>query len=609
MQLKGLVRFFTIALIVISIYQLSFTWFVNRHEKKMEEKARKFIADNYPSPEQKYPGDNELQVLYRDTLNRLFEERKARLLDSTKNETVTYGIQGPISYQKAKESELNLGLDLQGGMSVTMEVGLDGLIRSMANNSKDPDFNKAIENANKRKANSDADFVSLFAEEYKKLNPSGRLASLFANPTNKNIKISDSDADVLREIRNEASEAIKRTYRVIQTRIDKFGVAQPNVNLDATRGIINVELAGVSDAERVRKYLQSSANLQFWEVYNIAELDQSLMKAEETLAAYLKGGSSVTDSSTVNSDSSTQQSSASADTTGNLSDILAGKKADTATAGKDSTALAFEEFKRNRPLASIIQFIEPTDRNQDGQPEFSPALGYVAISDTALVRQYLNIPAVRAKFPGDVRFLYGIPEKDAKGKPQNFVAFYAIKTVPGSDKARLEGEHIIEAGQDYDPITSEVTVNMSMDKVGTKIWAQMTEKNKGRAIAIVLDDVVYSAPNVNEPIPNGSSRISGNFTVEDAQDLANILKAGKLPAPAKIVQEQLVGPTLGAEAIKGGSLAFLISFGVIFVLMLLYFNTSGWVANIALVLNLLFTIGILSALGATLTAPGIAGLV
>lgn len=613
MQLKGLVRFFTIALIVISLYQLSFTWFVNRHEGKMEEKAKQSIAQLYPTAEAKYPGNKELQVVYQDSLDQLYKARLARLLDSTKDQTITYGIQGAISYQKAKENELNLGLDLQGGMNVTMEVGLDGMIRSMAGNSNDPKFLLAIQNANKRKANSDADFITLFADEYKKAAPGSPLAALFANANNKNIKISSSDDAVIKEVRKEAGEAIKRTYRVIQTRIDKFGVAQPNVSLDESKGIITVELAGVNDAERVRKYLQSSANLQFWEVYNIGELDNSLVEAEKALAVYLKGGTAVTATPDSAAAATAPAATTADDSTkakaDNLSAVLSGKTTANAASGKDSAALALAAAQAERPLASKIQFIPPSDQNQDGRPEFSPALGYVATVDTGIVRGYLENPVVKNKFPQNVKFLYGIPEKDKDGKVQNFLALYAIKTVPGQEKAKLEGESIIDAGQDFDPITNEVNVNMSMDKNGAKIWAQMTERNKGRAIAIVLDDLVYSAPNVNEAIPNGSSRISGRYSVEDAQDLANILKAGKLPAPAKIVQEQLVGPTLGQEAIGGGSLAFLLSFGVIFVLMLVYFNTAGWVANIALVLNLIFTVGILSALGATLTAPGIAGLV
>lgn len=610
MQLKGLVRFFTILLIVISLYQLSFTWVVNNHEEKMEKLAKEYVAKNFPNPESKYPSNSTVQSLYRDTLDRIFKNRLARLLDSTKNQTVTYGVQGAISYQKAKESELNLGLDLQGGMNVTMEVGLEGLLRSMSANSKDPNFNKAIDLASERRKSSDKDFISLFTEEYKKLVPQGKLSAIFANPNNQSIKPNASDDEVLRVIRAEATSAIDRTYEVLSTRIDKFGVAQPNMIKDVNKGIISVELAGVMDPDRVRRFLQSSANLQFWEVYNIMELDASLMNAEKSLSSFLKGSSGEPEPDSTSTSSNENSNQKNEDSTGkNLSELL-GKSAgaNSGAAAGDSASKAMEAMRLERPLSSIVQFIPPQDANQDGQPEFSSALGYIATVDTAIFNGYISNPVVKNQFPANLKFLFGKPEKDKNGVEQAFLPVYAIKTVPGSDKAKLEGEHVIDARQDFEQ-NNEVTVNMSMNKVGTKIWAQMTEKNRGRAIAIVLDDIVYSAPNVNEPIPNGNSRISGNFSIEEAQDLANILKAGKLPTPAKIVQEQLVGPTLGQEAIEGGALAFALSFLVIFILMLVYFNTSGWVANIALVFNLLFTIGVLSAMGATLTAPGIAGLV
>jgi len=601
MQLKGLVKFFTIALIVFSLYQLSFTWFVNRHEKKMEEKARKSIAQNYPSPETKYPGDPALQALYKDTLEQLYQDRLARLLDSTREETVTYGIQGPISYEVAKESELALGLDLQGGMSVTLEVSLEGVIRSMANNTQDPIFEKAIQNANARKANSDAHYINLFVDEYKKLAPDAKLANLFANPNNKDIKISSSDDEVIKAIRKGADEAFENTYKVLQNRINQFGVSQPNINPDRAKDIITVELAGVKDPERVRKYLQSSANLQFWEVYNIQELDVALSEGQKALSAYLKGQQNATAAPAGTTDSTAAAQSANPE---NLSDLLAAKADE---AKDDSAAQANPEL--DAPLAAHIQFIPPTDRNQDGKPEFAGALGYVAISDTALVRSYLENPVVRSKFPVNLKFLYGIPEKDDKGKKLKALPLYAIKTVPGQTKARLEGEAIEEARQDVDPMTSAVVVSMSMNKPGARIWADMTTRNKDRAIAIVLDDLVYSAPNVNQPILNGNSQITGNYTAAEAQDLANILKSGKLDAPAKIVQEQIVGPTLGAESISDGFNSIVVAFITIFVLMLIYYNTSGWVANISLTLNLLFTVGVLSSMHATLTLPGIAGLV
>lgn len=593
--MRILVSIFTAFLILISLYQLSFTWFVNQHEKGIEEKALAYV-NTYPKPEQKYPGNQELQLQYQDTLNEIKKSTVRRLQDSTRNEKITWW---GHTYQKAKENELLLGLDLQGGINVTMDVALDGLIKGLSNNPADANLKKAIDEATRRKANSDADFISLFAQSFKEVNPGIRMAPLFANSTRNRLKVDASDEAVVSYIREQATAAMKQTYDVLTKRIDKFGVAQPNISLDETKGIITVELAGASDPERVRKYLQSTANLQFFEVYNIGELDRSLEASDKALAAYLKG-SSATD--TVAKPATVDTTAKATDTT-SLANVL--KSGDTS---KTAAAQAPEAARAANPLLATIQFIPP-QQGQDGRVAYAPNLGYVATKDTALAMSYLKNPVVQNNMPGDVKFLFGMPEKNEDGKVQDFVALYAIKTIPGSEKAKLEGENITDAFQDFNPVTNQVTVNMTMSKQGEKIWAKMTGDNVGRAIAIVLDDIVYSAPNVNEPITGGNSQISGSFSVQEGQDLSNILKSGKLDAPAKIVQEQVVGPTLGQEAISGGSLSFLISFAVIFILMLVYYNTAGWVANISLILNLLFTVGVLSSLNATLTAPGIAGLV
>jgi SecD/SecF fusion protein len=581
MQLKGLVRFFTILLILYSIYELSFTWVVRSHERKMEAKAEQFVNANYANAPT-------------DVRDQAFKDRLKRLLDSTRDETVHYGPTGKISYQQAKENELNLGLDLQGGINVTMEVELAGLLRSMANNSKEPAFQQALINADKRKANSNADFISLFVGEYKKLNPNGRLAALFATPGQDLIKVGDSDDKVVSAIRQEARSAFDRTFRVLQQRIDQFGVAQPNINPDPERGIITVELPGVQDQERVRKYLQSSANLQFWEVYNISELAPSIQKADEAFNTAMGGKTTTTAADTAKkADTTSAVASATKDTSvGSIADLQ--KATDTA---KNTAAT------RN----SLWQYIQFNINPQTGQAIDNGQLGFVATNDTAIARMHLENPAVRSAFPADVAFMFGIPDM-VENKRAPFVALYAIKTL-GRDKAKLEGEAVVEARSDFNPTTGKPEVSMRMNPTGARIWADMTRANKGRSIAIVLDNIVYSAPNVNDVIEGGNSSISGAFSPEESTDLANILKAGKLPAPAKIVQEQVVGPTLGNDAIKGGILAFAISFAVIFILMLVYYNTSGWIANIALILNLLFTIGVLTGLGATLTAPGIAGLV
>lgn len=553
MRLKGLVWFFAIALILISLYQLSFTWVVNNHENKMRQKAERMVTIANPGIKGEQKED-------------LVTARLLRLLDSTK-ETKIYPVFG-TTYQKSKEKELNLGLDLQGGMSVTMDVSLEGLLKSLSNNPKDPQLLNAISTAKKLKVNSDDDFIALFAQAFKQQNPSANLASLFAG-AGKKIKVTDSDDKVTEQIREIAKGAIKQTYKILVERIDKFGVAQPNINLDENKDIITVELAGVQDAERVRKLLQASAHLQFWEVYNISEIGKNIEEADKSLEAYLTGVSP--DSLKNSSDTSKSKISA-----------------------------------NDKPLISTIRFIGP-QQDKSGKQYYSAPIANIELKDTPKANLYLNLDVVKNNFPGDLKFLYGLEEKDDKSG-RRYVPLYAIKTIAGSDKAKLEGEGVEDSKQDFDE-KGRPAIKMQMTPAGTRVWAKLTTDNTNKPIAIVLDDIVYSAPNVSGPIEGGNSEISGNFTIEEAQDLANILKSGKLDAPAKIVQEQVVGPTLGKEAVNGGAKAFIIAFLIIFGLMLVYYNNAGWVANIALILNLLFTIGILSALSATLTAAGIAGLV
>jgi SecD/SecF fusion protein len=557
MKLKGLVWFFTIMLILISVYQLSFTWVVNNHEKKMKQKAEKAVAMSHSGI-----SGEEKEALVQATFH--------HYLDSTRDEKI-YPFVG-TTYQKSKENELNLGLDLQGGMSVTMNVSLDGLLKSLSNNPKDPALLKALNTTNAEKVTSDLDYISLFAQVFKQQNPGVKLSSVFAG-AGKTIKISDNDETVIADLQATAKTAINQTYKVLLKRIDQFGVASPSINLDENKGIINVELAGVQDPVRVRNLLQASAYLQFWEVYNIGEIGKNIDDADKALANYLSG--------------------VSADTL---------KSNDTTKTALDSARL----LANAHPLASVIHFIGP-QQGSDGKTQYYSAIANVELKDTALANKYLSMDIVKSNFPPNIKFLYGLQQKNEKNGLRYF-ELYAIKTVPGTDKAKLEGEGVEDSKADYDE-RGRPAIKMQMTPAGSRTWAKLTADNVGRPIAIVLDDIVYSAPNVNGPIEGGNSEISGNFTVEEAQDLASILKIGKIDAPAKIVQEQIVGPTLGQDAVHGGAIAFVLSFLVIFILMLVYYNTAGWIANIALVFNLLFTIGILSALGATLTAAGIAGLV
>lgn len=602
MQLKGLVRFFAIALILICLYQLSFTWFVRSHESNMEAKADIWLKQ-FSSPEQKYPGNKEQQSLYADSLKELKKERLQRLLDSTKDVKLAFGF---TTYRSAKEKELLLGLDLQGGMSVTMEVGLNDLIKSLANYTKDPVFTKALDKAVERKANGGADLISLFKEELLKANPSAKLAPYFATRSNGKIKFDESDDKVTDYLRAQATAAFNNTYRILRTRIDQFGVSSPNINPDPAKSIINIELAGINDKERVRKYLQATANLQFFEMYTLEskDLQSGIVAADKAVQDYLNGTKA---GDTVKAKKDTAAVTA----------VAATKKADTSktatisTIGADTNknAVAKKDTSKAKlnesPIVRLIQFTQPY-QGRGGKTIFPSNIGYIQTKDTGRLNDFLRMDLVKNKFPSNLVFMYGKMEaSDAKAK--DILMLYAIKTLDNG-QAELEGDHITNAGQDYDE-RGRIAIKMNMDKIGTNIWAKMTTRNVDKPIAIVLDNFVYSAPNVNDPITTGNSQISGSYSIKEAQDLSELLTSGKLTAPARIVAEQQVGPTLGKESIKGGAMAFLISFIVIFGLMLLYFNTGGWVANVALILNLLFTIGILSALGFTLTAPGIAGLV
>lgn len=551
MKLKGLVWFFTIALILISLWELSYTWVVRNYESSVKAQATKLVKKTAPGLDAKSEGFGaEVKIKYDS------------ILLATKDKSI-FPVVG-TSYQKCKENELNLGLDLQGGISVTMDVSLEGLLKSMSNNAKDPTLLKAIETATQRKINSDADYITLFKTAFIEQNGGGKLAGLFAGQ-GKDVKPGDSDEQVVSKLSDLAKGAIKETYKILLKRIDRFGVAQPNINLDENKGIINVELAGVDNPERVKKLLQASARLQFWEVYQIKPDNPSdnsfitaFQNANIALDTYLRGVDS---------------------------------------AYKDTSAL----FQ--------VMFPMQPQQAKDGTPMYFAEVARVVTTDTGKLFRYLNMDVVRNSFPADCKFLLGneiAPEAGEKARA--YYPIYAVKTQAGTDKAPLEGDAVAEAKQDFDD-KGRPAIKVQMTAAGSKTWGRMTTRNVNRPIAISLDDIVYSSPNVVGPIEGGNTEISGSFTVEEATDLANTLKSGKVSAPAKVVASQEVGATLGADSVKGGAKAFAISFLVIFILMLVYYNSAGWVANIALILNLLFTIGVLTAFGATLTAAGIAGLV
>ncbi|MFY7965565.1 MAG: protein translocase subunit SecDF [Chitinophagaceae bacterium] len=582
MQLKGLVRIIAVLFLGICLYYLSFTLWARNHESDMEAKAKNWVSRSFAKPSEKYPNaaDSNLRKAYEDSLEIVFENKLAKLLDSTKSSKV--GPFGFTTYRTAKDQELALGLDLQGGMSVTMEVSMEKLILSLADNTKDAAFNNALQAAIAQKSNGEADLATLFVDEYKKTNSIGNLANFFINKSNGKIKFSSSEPEVRSYLKEKAEDAFKNVTNIIRNRIDKFGVSSPSINSDERKSRITIELAGAKDPERVRSYLQSTANLQFFECYRVIDVADAIRAADKALEDYQAGIST----------------DVVADTT---------KKADSSIAKSTVNVAKKVDSTKMNPLLRVVQFVQPYD--DKGTQKWPSNLGYVAIKDTAAVNEYLRLEVVKSKFPANAAFMYGKLEKDKDGKDVNFLSLYAIKTLD-NDQAELEGDHITGARADYGQ-SGEVVVSMEMDAVGTTIWGKMTERNVGKPIAIVLDNTVYSAPNILNPIKEGRSQITGSFSQKEAQDLSGILESGKLPAPAKIVQFQQVGATLGAEAIHGGLMSFGIAFAVIFLLMLLYYNTAGWVANIALILNLIFTVGVLVCLpgGFSLTSAGIAGLV
>lgn len=586
MPLKGLVKFFAIALILLSLYQLSFTWVVKNKDAKIAAKVDVQMK-KYPTAEQKFPGDPVKQAQWKDSLENFREALLLREETKAANDPVHFDpFSGRVNYQEAKGRELQLGLDLQGGIAVTMEVSLDGLVKSLSGYTKDPAITRAIQLANQRKANSGADFINLFRDAYKEVAPSGKLAPFFSGTSNGEVKFDASDNDVISYLKKQSDRAFDNTYNVINNRIDKFGLVQPAIYKDNDKKIITLELAGVKNPDRVKKMLQTSANLQFWEVADMNELAIPLQNADK---AYNAG---IIDTGTNKiPDTGAQKIDTGKGGTPNFQDLL----------NKDSNSNGDSEVAgsgKKRKLAEMLK----------GAPNGANHLGTVKPEDTVFLNEIITSPSFKSAIPSEYKLMYGKLDDNIAGGKE--IPLYGIKTY-GAEVAKIEGDKITGSRYDYAPLTGQPMVSLDFNSAGKSLFAEMTRKlaRKG-AIAITLDDVVYSAPNVNEAIEGGSASISGGFTdINEAKDLSDVLNTGRLDAPAKIVQDQIVGPTLGKEAVKGGALSFGISFLVIFLLMMVYYNTAGWVANIALILNLLFTVGVLSALGATLTAPGIAGLV
>ncbi len=587
MQNKGAIRFFAILFALVCLYQLSFTWVVRSVEKDAEEYAN---------------GDPALYQTY---------------LDSMRPQPVFDLLVREYTYSEAKSRELNLGLDLKGGMNVILEVSVNDILRSLSNNSKNPVFNQAIDAANERQRNSRDDYITLFQQEFQSIrseqNSDIRLAdpSIFGNRDLKDkVNFNSPDEEVIRVLRSEAEGAIERAFTVLRARIDKFGVAQPNIQRLEGTGRILVELPGVKEPERVKRLLQSTAELGFWETHENTDMISFLDAANERLRDLVERPAS--DQATDETEATeTEDEGLSLEAFG-IDDTLASTEEDDTdslglAAGSETTeadSIAALESAFN-PLFDILLPNYDFETNQVGT---GPVIGFVAIKDTARVMDYLNRKQVRELLPAQMRYAKFLWE--AKTENNSDESFMRLIAIAGSreNEAYLQGDAIADAQQSYDEL-GRPSVTMRMNNQGANIWARMTSDNVGRSVAVVLDNYVYSYPNVNEEIKNGVTEISGSFTVKEAKDLANILKAGKLPAPARIIQADVVGPSLGKEAVHAGLVSFLIALGVVLIYMIFYYNMAGLVSNLALIANMFFIFGVLASLQAVLTLPGIAGIV
>ena len=566
MQNKGFVKVFAVLLTLVCLFYLSFSFVTNRYNKKAAEYAG---------------GDAVKENLY---------------LDSLSTEKVWLG----YTLKECREMEISLGLDLKGGMNVVLELSVPDVIRSLSNNNPDENFNKALDLAYAHQATSQKNFIDLFADEYKALDSNARLSSIFSTFELKDkITPQSSDAQVISVLKSEVQSAIDNSFNVLRTRIDRFGVVSPNIQRLETAGRILVELPGVKEPERVRKLLQGSANLEFWETYKLPEIYQQLAAADAALANVLSASNDTTTVATETEAPPVQDSikAGSDDSASALLDSIKGK--DNAEVNPSEA-----EFAKMHPLFAVLQI-----NQYNGQLAPSAIVGFARASDMEKINEYLSYKQVKDALPRNLSLKWGVKAMDEKGQ---FFELYALKVTNRDGSPALGGDVVTDAKADFvqQPGISSQQVSMSMNAEGAKAWARLTKENINRSIAIVLDGMVYSAPNVQGEITGGQSSITGNFTPEEAKDLANVLKSGKMAASVHIVQEDVVGPSLGQEAINAGFISFLLALILLMIYMCAFYGViPGLVADGALMLNIFFTMGILASFQAVLTLPGIAGMV
>ncbi|WP_031426050.1 protein translocase subunit SecDF [Flavimarina sp. Hel_I_48] len=562
MQNKGLIKVFAILFGLVSLYQLSFTYFTN----SVEDKAEVFA-------ESKVPASTDDYVERRGEVKKIY-------LDSIGNDPIAVG----ITYNDAKEKELNKGLDLKGGMNAILEISVADILRGLSNNSQDPAFNQALSEAAEAQKTSQQDFLEDFNEAYQNIPGDNSLASpdLFANTTlGEKVNFNMSNDEVIDVLRTEVDESINSAFEVLRNRIDKFGVTQPNIQRLDNRSRILIELPGATDIERVKFQLESTAQLEFYKTYFAGDVAEYLFNANNTLKELIAPAD----------DAAVAQDTTESDEDDAINDLLASEE--------DTTSAA----AGNNPLFEIFQFNPYIQQNPQ-----TAVLGYAAVQDTATINRYLSKPEIIRERPQNLRFAkfrWGVTESE----DSNIVPLYALQS-DRAGTAAMDGDIVQDSRQQYTQ-TGLPSVGIDFEGQGPSQWAKITREvaQQGNAIAIVLDDVVYSAATAKQEIPNGATEISGNFTVNKAQDLANVLKAGKLPASAKIISYDVVGPSLGQEAINSGLTSFLLALLLVLAWMIFYYGKAGWYADIALAVNILFIFGILAGLGAVLTLPGIAGIV
>tara|TARA_B110000116_G_scaffold271624_1_gene292923 strand:+ start:116 stop:3208 length:3093 start_codon:yes stop_codon:yes gene_type:complete len=609
MQNRNAIKVFAILFAIVCLYQLSFTWIAGGVQDDAVEYANTYIQNSKETLISEFQNSTNDSLVDSIIVNEYLEvekdKREKYYLDSISSETVYDIWAKEYTYKECQEREINLGLDLKGGMNVTLEVSVVDVIKALSNNSDDEDFNSAIANSQQMQKNSQEDFVTLFAMEYEKLSPENGLAVLFMAQMRDQIKINSTNLDVIKVIRAEVEDAISRSFNILRSRIDRFGVTQPNIQRLETSGRILVELPGIKEPARARKLLQSTAKLEFWETYEYAELLPSLEDANK----YLKEQLELTD--TINEevekvlasveDSESEEYSEISEDTSELA-LLTQLEGDSAVSDTTDSQLSFEEFAAENPLYAVLY----PNIDQNNRPNEGPVVGYCAIKDTATLNKYLADVEVIKNFPLDVKFAYTVKPYDPEGK---FMQLVGLKVSGRDGKASLEGDVVTDARQDFGQFNANPEVSMTMNSEGAKQWKRLTAENIGKSVAIVLDGFVYSFPTVQSEISGGRSQITGNFTINEASDLANILKSGKLPAPARIIEEAIVGPSLGEEAINAGLKSFIIALFIVLLYMIFYYSGAGVVSNIALLANIFFIFGVLSSIGAVLTLPGIAGIV